>query len=165
MTVKRKKNAKVLASIKTLADFANTVVEVGWVKAGERHADTTLTMPQLAAVQEFGADIVNKSAGSVIHIPPRPMLRTASKQKAKEWVRNAEAISKAVLRGKMSQPGAINTFGQLVADDIKGVINDKTNWIPNAPSTARRKGKNTPLIDTGSMRDAVDYRIHKRGSK
>ena len=165
MTVKRKKNAKLLASIKTLADFANTVVEVGWVRAGERHADTTLTMPQLAAVQEFGANIAHKSTGAVTIIPPRPMLRTATKQKAKKWVEYAEGLSKAVLKGNMKQQGAINMFGQLVADDIKGVINDRKNWVPNAPSTVRRKGKNTPLIDTGSMRDAVDYRVHKRGSK
>ena len=30
---------------------------------------------------------------------------------------------------------------------------------PNAPSTIDRKGSNRPLVDTGEMRDNVEYRI------
>ena len=154
MKVTRKKNAKVIASLETLADFGNTSVEVGWIQAGQRHEDTKLTVPQLAAVQEYGA-----VAGNGAVIPPRPMLRTTVRKRSKQWVRQAEELSKAVIEGKIKQ--AEDIFGALVADDVKAMINDSSNWTPNAPATVRRKGKNTPLIDTGAMRDAVDYRVHK----
>ena len=154
MTVKRKKNVQVLASLETLADFGNTSIEVGWVQAGQRHADTKLTVPQLAAVQEYGA-----VAGHGAVIPPRPMLRTTVRKRGKQWIAQAEALSKQVLKGK--KINAEEIFGALVADDVKAMINDSKNWIPNATATVRRKGKNTPLIDTGAMRDAVDYRVHK----
>lgn len=154
MKVTRKKNAQVVASLETLADFGNTSIEVGWIQAGQRHEDTKLTVPQLAAVQEYGA-----VAGNGAVIPPRPMLRTAVRKRGKQWIKQAEELSKAVMAGKVK--GAEEIFGALVADDVKAMINDSSNWTPNAPATVRRKGKNTPLIDTGAMRDAVDYRVHK----
>ena len=154
MTVKRKKNVKVLASLETLADFGNTSIEVGWIDPRQEHEGSDLKMAHLAAVQEYGA----KTKNGVV-IPPRPMLRTSVRKKAKEWIKQAAELSKALERGAQINADAI--FGGVVAESIKSVISDKSNWKPNAPSTARKKGMNWPLIDTRNMVNAVSFRVHK----
>lgn len=160
MTIKRKTNKKLLASLETLADFANTSVEVGWVVPNQKHDKTDLNMAQLAYVLINGATITNSKTGTTINIPPRPVFKTTVAQHSKEWVKEAGALSKEVLGGKTNNNSAATVLGALIADDMKGTINNSTNWAPNRPSTVRRKGKNTPLIDTGELRDAVDYRVH-----
>lgn len=37
------------------------------------------------------------------------------------------------------------------------------SFVPNAPSTIRRKGSDKPLIDTGRMRQSVKYVIKGKG--
>ena len=39
------------------------------------------------------------------------------------------------------------------------------DFVPNAPSTIRRKGSSKPLIDTGRMRQAVNYVIKPKGER
>ena len=43
--------------------------------------------------------------------------------------------------------------------DIQKVFGDKSKLKPNAPATIKRKGHDKPLIVTGKLRDAVDYRV------
>ena len=38
-------------------------------------------------------------------------------------------------------------------------------FLPNAPGTIRRKGSSKPLIDTGRMRQSVNYVIRKKGER
>ena len=49
----------------------------------------------------------------------------------------------------------------------KGLIQEqivKGSFAPNAESTVRKKGSNKPLVDTGRMRQSVNYVIQKKGS-
>ena len=41
---------------------------------------------------------------------------------------------------------------------MKSVIDEWTT-PPNSAATIQRKGKDDPLVDTGKMRDSVEYRI------
>ena len=36
-------------------------------------------------------------------------------------------------------------------------------FVPNAPSTIRKKGSDKPLIDTGQLRQGVSYKICRKG--
>lgn len=51
---------------------------------------------------------------------------------------------------------AFDEVAETAAEDIRDAI---STWKepPNSPATIARKGKNTPLVDTGEMRDAVDW--------
>ena len=155
--MKVKRTNKILQVMKSISDLGNVRIAAGWIHPGEKHADTQLTMAQLAQVMEYGA-----VTGKRTHIPPRPMLRFTARLKGKEWVKEAGELAKNVLNGKQKGRGAYETLGMLIADDIKGVMNTSSLFTPNAPSTVKRKGKNTPLIDTGELRDAVDYKVYKR---
>lgn len=49
----------------------------------------------------------------------------------------------------------------------KDLIQDKIeegDFTPNAESTIRKKGSSKPLIDTGRMRQSVNYWIRQKGS-
>ena len=49
---------------------------------------------------------------------------------------------------------------------MKGIV-QKTikegSFVPNAPSTIRKKGSDKPLIDTGRLRQSVNYHIKPKG--
>lgn len=155
--MKVKRSHKILEVIQNVSDLGNARIMAGWIHQGQMHADTKLTMAQLAEVMEYGA-----ITGKKTHIPPRPMLRMTARLKSKDWVKQAGELSKEVTSGKLKGAAAHETLGMLIADDIKGVMNTSSLFTPNAPSTVKRKGKNTPLIDTGELRDAVDYKVYKR---
>ena len=50
---------------------------------------------------------------------------------------------------------------------MKDVIQESITegaWEPNAPSTVAKKKSSKPLIDTGRMRQSVNYIIRERGA-
>ena len=54
---------------------------------------------------------------------------------------------------------ALGVFG-------KGLVQEKIStgdFEPNAPSTIRKKGSDKPLIDTGRLRQSVNYVIKPKG--
>ncbi|MDO5764086.1 MAG: hypothetical protein Q4P84_00090 [Elusimicrobiales bacterium] len=155
--MKIKRTEKLRQVIKNASNLGNVRIEAGWIHPGEKHADTKLTMAQLAQVMEYGAVIGKKT-----HIPPRPMLRMTGKLKVKEWVKEAAERTKDVLNGKQKDSDAYESLGALIADDIKGTMSNSALYAPNAPSTVKKKGKNTPLLDTLVLRGAVDYRSTKK---
>lgn len=153
--MKVKRTNKMQQVIKSISDLGNVRIMAGWVRPGQKHGDTKLTMAQLAYVMEYGAKVGKKT-----YIPPRPMLCLTGRLKSKNWVKQAGKLAKSVLEGKNNAADVPAILGQIIADDIKGVMNASILFAPNAPSTVRKKGKNTPLIDTGELRDAVDYVVN-----
>ena len=63
----------------------------------------------------------------------------------------------------MSAQQALNRYGVIVKGLIQQEIVDG-GFAPNAPSTIRSKGSEQPLIDTGHMRQSVNYVIEPKGS-
>ncbi len=153
--MKVKRTTKIRHVIKSVSDLGNLRIMAGWVHPGQKHGDTKLTMAQLAYVMEYGAKV-----GKRTYIPPRPMLRMTGRLKRKSWAKLAGKLTKSVLEEKVNAADAPTILGQTIADDIKGVMNASLLFTPNAPSTVRKKGKNTPLIDTGELRDAVDFVVN-----
>nr|DAH89309.1 MAG TPA: virion morphogenesis protein [Caudoviricetes sp.] len=156
--MKVKRTNKMQQVIKSISDLGDVRIMAGWVRPGQKHGDTKLTMAQLAYVMEYGAKVGKKT-----YIPPRPMLRLTGRLKSKSWVRQAGKLTKSVLEGKAKGSTVPHKLGALIADDIKGVMNTSILFTPNAPSTVRKKGKNTPLLDTLELVNAVWYEVNPRG--
>lgn len=95
-------------------------------------------------------------------IPSRPFIRISSDDNRKAWGKLAENCAGKVLNGSMGARSAGDTVGQQMVKDIKKVFGDKSKLAPNAPSTIKRKGHDKPLIDTGKLRDSVNYRVEDR---
>jgi hypothetical protein len=65
-----------------------------------------------------------------------------------------------ILEGKTTFTQEYSLIGKMLVDDTKEIIDD---WStpPNAALTVELKGFNDPLIESGTLRDAVKYKIEK----
>lgn len=116
-------------------------LEVGILKG--KYPDG-LNIAQNARFQEFGT----------YNIPPRPFFRNALKQNQKKWI----AFYKSGL--KQRDANIVGKVGVMASSDIKMSIT-KTLTPPNAKSTIKKKGSSHPLIDTGLLRNAIDYKVNQ----
>ena len=133
-----------------LSDMAKKVsnpatLRVGFIDGSTDESGTSNAMK--AAINEFGAP----SRG----IPPRPFMRTTVANKSAGW---AETIAMLL---KQTNYDAVETLN-LMGDGIKGQIQDSIfngGWIPNKPSTLKRKAGKQPLVDTGAMAGSVSWEV------
>lgn len=126
-------------------------VNVGWFE-DQRYDDGT-SVAQVARWNEFGT-----KAG----IPQRPFMRTAMVQHEKDWIEKLKTIVQKEMDKEKSVniDAALKKFGELVAGDIQETILTG-GFQPNAPSTIKRKGHSTPLVDTGVMISSIQARTDK----
>lgn len=103
-----------------------------------------LNIAQNAKLQEFGT----------YNIPPRPFFRNALRQNEKRWI----AFYKNGL--KQRDLNIVGKVGVMASSDIKMSIT-KTLTPPNAKATIKKKGSSHPLIDTGLLRAAIDYKVNQ----
>ena len=68
----------------------------------------------------------------------------------------------SVIAGKRTKDEVLELLGQQCVGQIQERISEGID-PPNAPSTIRQKGSSTPLIDTGALRSAVNYRVNPGG--
>lgn len=89
--------------------------------------------------------------------PKRPAMSTAFNA----FVRSNQHRAGYSLLAIASPERFLQKTGDKLAESIKKSI---TGWsVPaNAPSTIAKKGFNNPLIETGKMRDSIDYRINRK---
>ena len=105
----------------------------------------------------------NSKGSPARNIPPRPVLEPAIEDKF-EVISNEikEGASKG-LEGDMQ--GFYDNYERagLMAftASVDWFDNPKNNWKPNAESTIKAKGSDSPLIDTGEMRKSITYAITK----
>ena len=121
-------------------------VSVGILKNAGKHNGVDLV--DIAAWNEYGTS----------RIPPRPFMRLSTEKNAKKWANIAKTQVGRVIDGApVSQ--AMDFIGSVAKGDIQEVIGDRSLLAANAPSTVRRKKSDAPLIDTGRLRQSVDYRV------
>lgn len=123
-----------------------TVVAGVLQNAGETADGTSLV--DVAVYNEYGTRST----------PARPFLRIASIQNARKWQDHAETAALAVMDGKVQPERALEIVGNDVVGDIQKVIGS-SSLAANAPATIRRKKSDAPLIDTGLLRQSVDFRV------
>lgn len=122
------------------------------------HKDSDMTIPEIAAVNEFGT-----LDG---RIPSRPFMRNAADNKS-----NKSQFYKILGRElgkiedtKQTAKGALRSAGEWYIGVLKTAIK-KGPFKPNAESTKAKKGSSTPLIDTGQMRNSITSRILQGNSR
>lgn len=105
------------------------------------------SVAMVAATNEFGNPTNNQ--------PPRPFFRQTINQKSDSW---ANTFGKAMEFTKGDVRQALELLGQRIVGDIQQTIDDFRD-PPNADSTIKKKGFDKPLIDTGHMRNMIQYRV------
>lgn len=127
----------------------DTQVLVG-VPTGSGSYEDGLTIATIAAVNEFGS-----ADGK---IPARPFLHPAIAEGAPMFKRIAELRLPDVIAGKDNLLKALHQMGTLGVSLVQQKITD-TYTPPNAESTIKAKGSSHPLIDTGALRQSIDYLV------
>ena len=125
---------------KMLKELAEKEVRVGF-QAGKVTEEDGTDICDIAAWNELGT----------VHIPARPFLRQSVDDNVSKI--NSFLQSKKVLK----------EIGIFQKDLIQEKITEGS-FTPNAESTIKKKGSSKPLIDTGRMRQSVNYEIKSKGS-
>ena len=109
-------------------------------------------LAQIAAFNEFGTST----------IPARPFMgRTVDVNAAKYQQMLALGFSDMLI-GRMTQEQVLNELGLEGQKDMKKSLTGARAWAQaNAPTTIAQKGSSQPLIDFGTMRNAVAFDVVK----
>lgn len=141
---------KALENLQALSEVS---IEVGYHQ--DQIADDGST--PLAAIAYWNHYGTVSEDGSVA-IPPRPFM---------DALKNHEpelgAFCQMAVQSSPNADGAAKGIGVYAVGMIQTEIVDG-KWVPNAPSTIKKKGSDHPLIDTGHMRQSVHY-VVKKGEK
>lgn len=140
----------------------NAHADIGLFEDAPPRDDSELTQAQIGAVHEFGAQVRHGETTTVI--PERSWLRSNHDKNVAKYNRQLDEQYSKVLAGRANVISALTAFAEKVASDVRRNITELRS-PPNAPSTVERKGSSNPLIDTGSMRNAVSGRVIVHGRK
>lgn len=130
------------------------IEEVGILKVGINESATYpdgLEVAKVAFWNEIGT----------VHAPPRPFLRNTFANKNKDW---SEMAKRIFVGTDYDLARTWGMLGEAVVGDLKDAITTFSDPM-NAPSTVEKKGFNTPLVDTGVMRDSIIYDISPEDSE
>lgn len=130
-------------------------VEVGWWEEDDP-----------AAAEKALYNEVAGETGGAGRIPPRPVLAPLIDERGKEFADQAASwLADQHLLGSKSVGYVLGRTGRLVVREARKIItNYRTRGTinkDNAPSTIKRKGRNSPLMETGDMRKALTYKVKK----
>lgn len=144
-----KKYRNNFSNFNTALDLLNGV----YVKAGILTDNKTLSVDGVPVVEyaiynEFGT----------AKIPARPFVSTTHDEESKRWIATVDKTLEAMLLSKQRTQTELDILGRRMMTDIKRKIDSITS-PPNSTDTIERKGSSKPLIDTGTMRKAVNYEV------
>lgn len=122
-----------------------TKLYVGF-KAGEHFEENGIDVAEVALRNEFGDD----------NIPSRPFMSQTYEKHDSEIIK----LTKDAFANNDNAHDILRAIGEGIAGLMKAEI-DSGEFAPNAPSTIARKGSNKPLIDTGTMRDSIEFWTEK----
>lgn len=115
------------------------------------------------ATEENGADLVDIAAFNELGTsssPARPFMKQSFENHEDRLKAACERVNRTINAGE----GAEHALQQLGVE-IKGLVQEEIiegGFTPNAPATIERKGSDTPLIDTGTMRQSVNFAVRQR---
>jgi len=152
-----------------LAKLRDTKAKVGVF--GGRHPGSGESIPDIAMLHEFGSQTARSFSykGSIIKIkgiPTRSFLRMPLRVKKLKVVGDKEYMKKYVMYAL--QTGHVNVPLEIMGHQAEAVIQDAFDsqgfgqWDKNiSKAYIAAKGSDTPLIDTGFLRQSVTSKVGK----
>lgn len=125
------------------------------VKVGFQHGE---------AAEENGADVCDVAAFNELgteNIKPRPFMKMSIEDNEDELSAFMTRLVQEVIKGKSAEQALKEIGVKEKALMQETIVNG--SFEPNMESTIRRKGSDKPLIDTGRMRQSVNYVIKEKG--
>lgn len=115
------------------------------------------------AKEENGTDLVEIAAFNELgssNVPARPFMKQSFENHEDELQAACSKAIKTVSSGGSAEQ-ALNQLGVTCKALVQMEIRDG-KFVPNAESTIKKKKSDKPLIDTGTMRQSVQYVVTKR---
>lgn len=94
-------------------------------------------------------------------IPSRPFLRNSVDNNAEQINKACKDAIKVIAKGGKAE-AVLKRLGAMQKARVQETISGG-EFVPNAPSTVKRKKSAKPLIDTGGLRSKVNFVICKKG--
>lgn len=143
---------RILQTIKTnLEELASLTIKVGVQgdEAAKQYGDEKdVTVGDVAVYNEYGTG----------RIPARPFMRETIEQ-TDNWAAESAKVHNAVIDG-IDPYVAAELLGQQAASDVQNTIYDG-DFVPNSPSTIKKKGSSKPLIDTTQLVGSITYTVEE----
>lgn len=136
---------------KILKELADKEVRVGFQQGKTTEEDGT-DVCDIAAWNELGT----------VNMPSRPFLRMSVDDNSDKINSFMSAQKRSIINGEPADR-ILKKIGIFQKDLIQEKITEGS-FAPNAPSTIKAKGSSKPLIDTGRMRQSVNFEIKQKGS-
>lgn len=136
---------------KILKELADKEVRVGFQQGKATEEDGT-DVCDIAAWNELGT----------VNMPSRPFLRMSVDDNSDKINSFMSAQKRSIINGEPADR-ILKKIGIFQKDLIQEKITEGS-FEPNAPSTIKAKGSSKPLIDTGRMRQSVNFEIKQKGS-
>lgn len=117
---------------------------------GSKTSQDEITMAQLAAVHERGS-----SDGTILQ---RSFMGSAIDENSKDLKRLVKKMADAVVMGKLSKKQGIGLVCQKLKDLFIAKINSNVQPALKK-ATEKRKGSSHTLIDTGQLKNSIDWEV------
>ena len=134
--------------LEQLEELASMEVCVGF-QAGEKSYEDGADVIDVAVYNEFGTST----------IPARPFMKQSFENHQGELKKICESVVAEVSNGGKTQQ-ALQKLGTY----LRGLVQEEIvngDFVPNSPVTIALKGSSQPLIDTGLMRQSVNFIVRK----
>jgi hypothetical protein len=133
--------------VKDQSRLAGKGVKVGIQSDSGKEPGSGVDILDIAIFNEFGTE----------DIPARPFVRDFF-DKNRKVIGMAMDRQATAVAGGADAGAAMDTLGLWVEKHQKAHVQQSPGWaVPNAPSTVKKKGSSTPLIDHGVMLGAIRY--------
>lgn len=93
--------------------------------------------------------------------PSRPFMRDSVDDNYEKIMSFCRGKLQELANGSTDTEKMLNAIGAMQVGLVQETIRSG-NFVPNAPSTIRRKGSDKPLIDSGLMRQSVHFVITEK---
>ena len=156
-------------------DFNHVDVGIIASDGAQKAGDGDLTLAQLATIQEVGTVInVTKKMRGYLHynglhlspktkeitIPSRSYVRGTFDENLSILISLVEEQEKQIQDGNQTRKRALTMIGQTHQNQIQKAMSTTGKFKANHPFTiARKNGKDTPLINTGRLRQAINFEV------
>lgn len=95
-----------------------------------------------------------------VTIPERSYIRSTFDENKEDIATAAQKLLEGVMLGKLTGEDFYNRLGLYLKSMVQNKIRDIKN-PPNASITVSNKGRNNPLIDSGRLRQSINYEVVK----
>ena len=143
-------NINGIAALKILDEMSDVTIEVGFHE-GQVADDGSTPLAAIAYWNHFGT----VSEDGSVAIPARPFMDALENHEDQLSAFCTSAVQNAIDAADATKKIGVKSVGMIQKELTDG------QWVPNAPSTIKKKGSDKPLIDTGRMRQEVHYVIKK----